>query len=78
MTEEDRQTTKVRPAPERKCWQVIEAVDETTGYVVTLIADICERDKKYIQYEGSIECLIVHSFLAFPRVVCGGCLFDMP
>lgn len=37
----------------------------------------CEKDKIHI-CEGSIWYLIDHIFLAFPRIVFAGCLFDMP
>jgi hypothetical protein len=47
-------------------------------YVGVLIAQIHARKTRCISNKGSIGCLIIHSFLAFPRIVFSGFLFDMP
>jgi hypothetical protein len=62
-----------RLLPCRTPWPTGIGVCRCLHYPIT-----CKKDKIHIYYKSSIWYLIVHIFLAFPRVVFGRCLFNMP
>jgi hypothetical protein len=66
---------------ERTCFrtheeQYFESIKEVG--VETLGKELYERQDSTFNIKGSIRCLIIYFFFAFPRIVFVGCLFDTP